>query len=143
MLIPQIAGKPVSATDPTLHRIVKDLIDDSAIIAINNRNSIINNIPKGLQVKANQGTVAAILNKIVNTVLIHTRHAGIMITARSYGFAILVQVRTQGKINPHLGLEMEPASLKAKRAGGVIEWMHHQENQATVAYCFLNVAGEA
>jgi len=143
MLIQQIATKPASAPDPNLHRIVTELIEDAAPVAINNRNSVINEIPDGLLVEANQGQVAGILKKMVNTVVRHTKNSGILISARVYGFVILVQVKTSGLISPHLVDEMQPAAQKAERTGGVIELIHHQENQASVAYCFLNVSGQA
>jgi len=143
MLIQQIAAKTVSAPDPTLHRIVRELIEDATPVAMNNRNSVINEIPTGLKIEANQGMVAAILSKLVNTVVRHTKNSGILISAKVYGFVVLVQVKTNGLISPHLIDEMGPTALKAERNGGVIELMHHHENQASVAYCFLNVAGQA
>ena len=143
MLIQQIAGKPASAPDPNLHKIVTELIEDAASVAMHNRNLVINEIPDGLRVEANQGMVAGILSKLVNTVLRHTKNSGILISAKVYGFVILVQVKTNGLISPHLIDEMQPAAKKAEKTGGVIELIHHQENQASVAYCFLNVAGQA
>lgn len=143
MLIQQIANNKASAPDPMLHSIVTELIEGAAPVAIDNRNSVINEIPDGLKIEANQGMVASILSKLVNTIVRHTRNSGILISARVYGFVVLVQVKTSGSISPRLDDEMQSTALKAKRNGGVIELMHHQENQASVAYCFLNVAGQA
>ena len=135
----QITGAPVSAVCPTLDNIVKDLIDEAAPIAVDNHNSIINEIPKGLALKAPRHVISETLNKIVRTVTLHTKHSGILISAKAYGYAILVQVRTHGRISPALDMEMEPAALKAKHSGGVVEFVRFQENQASVAYCFMNV----
>jgi len=140
MFIQQMAGRPVSATDPSLHLIVKNVIDEAAPMAMNNRNSVINEIPSELRIQGNHRTISSILSKLVNTVVVHTRNSGILISAKVYGFVVLVQVRTQGFISPDLSCEMETAVQKARHSGGVIELMQHQENQASVAYCFLNVS---
>ena len=140
MFIQQITGRPVSAPDHSLHSLVKELIDEAAPVAIHNRNSVINEIPAGVRIQGNHRTVTTILSNLVNTVVVHTRNSGILISAKVYGFVILVQVRTQGLISPDLSNEMENAIQKARHSGGVIELMQHQENQASVAYCFLNVS---
>jgi hypothetical protein len=139
MLTKQIAGFPASATDPSLHCIVRELIEEAAPQAISNRNSVINEIPTSLHIQGNKRNVSSVLSNLVNTVVLHTKNSGILISAKVYGFVILVQVRTNGLISPLLQAEMETTAQKAKRSGGVIELMQHQEDQASVAYCFLNV----
>jgi hypothetical protein len=53
---------------------------------------------------------------------------------------ILVQVKSKGLISPGLVEEISHACIKAQKTGGIIEMTQCESEQASVAYCFLNVA---
>lgn len=129
--------------DPSLFSIVNDLIHDVAPLAVHNKNFVINNVPADLRIEANGTIISSVLSKLFTTVFRHAHNCGIMISAKVYGMVVLVQVRSNGTISPGLTEDINHASHKAKKTGGVVEMVHYENKEASVAYCFLNVAGEA
>lgn len=143
MQIHRTVATILKANNSTLHSIVDDLIVDAAPIAVHNKNFIINNVPADLHIQANGTIVTSVLSRLFNTVVRHTQNSGIMISARVYGMVVLVQVRSNGTISPGLPEDMGYAAQKAQKTGGVVEVVHYENKEASIAYCFLNVAGEA
>jgi hypothetical protein len=127
----------------TLHGIVGQMINDAAPLAIHNRNSVVNNVPTDLRVEGNGILIASVLDKLLRTVIRNMHNSGILISARIYGTFILIQVKSKGNISPALPDDIAKASLNAQKTGGVIEMVHYENKEASVAYCFLNVAGKA
>lgn len=142
MQINQVITMPVTA-DPTLHGIISDLISDAASLAVQNHNYIINNVPYDLQVEANGSIISSVLTKLFNTTIRHTQNSVILVSARAYGHVILIQLKSKGNISPALPIDISDACIKAQKTGGVIELTLYENEQASIAYCFLNVAGEA
>jgi hypothetical protein len=143
MQIHRLAATFLKQKESTLYSIVDDLIHDAAPLAVHNKNFVINNIPADLHLQANGTIVTSVLSRLFNTVIRNTQNSGIMISAKVYGMVVLVQVKSNGNISPGLPEDMGHASLKAQKTGGVIEMVHYENKEASVAYCFLNVAGEA
>lgn len=143
MQIQQVTGIPVSPQDPTLHNIVDDLINDAAALAIHNRNLVINNIPADLFLETNGTMISSVLDKLFQTVIRHTNNSVILISAKVYGMTVLVQVKSRGSINPALPEDISRACIKAQNTGGIIEVLQYENTQASIAYCFLNVAASA
>jgi hypothetical protein len=143
MQIKQVTAMPVTAKDPTLHGIISDLISDTALLAVHNRNFVVNNVPPDLRIETSGIIISSVLSKLFNTIIRHTKNCGILISARVYGLVVLVQVKSNGNISPALPEDMTQACTKALNTGGVIEVIHYEEKQASIAYCFLNVAGVA
>lgn len=131
------------SNDSNLYGIVNNLIHESAPLAVDNRNYVVNNIPDDLWVETNSAVVSTVLNKLVNTVMRHTKNSVILISAKVYGMTILVQVKSKGNISPALPEDIGYACLKAQKTGGIIEMIQCESEQASFAYCFLNVAGAA
>ncbi len=143
MQIQQVINTTATPKDFTLHGIVNNLIDDAAPLAVHNRNYIVNNVPADLQVQANDSIVSSVLNKLFQTTLRHTQNSVMLISAKVYGHVVLVQVKSKGNISPALPEDIGQACIKAQKTGGVVELTHYENEQASIAYCFLNVAGEA
>ena len=143
MQIQQVNRIPASARNSTLYSLVDNLINEAAPLAVHNRNSVVNNVPMDVHIDANGAIVSSVLSKLFNTVIRHTQNCGILISAKVYGMVILVQVRSKGNISPALPEDMGQVSLKAQKTGGVIEIIRYENKEASVAYCFLNVAGAA
>ncbi len=131
---------PVTPKDPSLHAVVNGLIRESAGLAVHNRNYIINNIPADLSIEANGMIVSSVLNKLFNTVVRNAQNSVILISAKVYGMTVLLQVKSKGLISPGLAEEIGPACVKAQSTGGIIEMVQCESDQASVAYCFLNVS---
>ena len=127
----------------TLHGIVGQLINEAAPLAIHNRNFVVNNVPTDLRVEGNGVVIASVLDKLFRTVIRNMHNCGILISARIYGSFLLVQIKSKGNISPALPDDIIQASLKAQKTGGVIELVHYENKEASIAYCFLNVAGKA
>jgi len=136
----QQVSKSTSTNSLILSSIVNDLISETAPLAVNNRNFIINNVPADLRIEINDAIVSSVISKLFYSVIRHSQNSGILISAKAYRVVVLVQIKTNGNINPGLQEDIADASLKAQKTGGVIEVIHHANNQASVAYCFLNVA---
>ena len=143
MEIRQVSSTQTSPKDPSLQSVVNDLIRESAPLAVHNRNYIVNNIPADLCIETSGLMVSAVLNKLFHTVIRHAQNSVILISARVYGMTILIQVKSKGVISPGFVEEIGHACLKAQKTGGIIEVIQCESGQASVAYCFLNVAGAA
>lgn len=143
MHIHQIIHSALAPKDPTLHGIIDDIINEAAPLAVHNRNYVVNNVPADLQIQANDSIISSVLNKLFQTTLRHTQNSVMLISAKVYGHVVLVQVKSKGNISPALPEDISHASLKAQKTGGVIELTQYETEQASIAYCFLNVAGEA
>lgn len=139
----QIPDISMFTDNPSLHGIVNNLINEAASLAVNNRNYIVNNIPGDLSVETNSAVVSTVLNKLVNTVMRHTKNSVILISAKTYGMTVLVQVKSKGNISPALPEDIGYARMKAQKTGGVIEIIQCESEQASFAYCFLNEEGAA
>ena len=143
MQIHQLITAALLPKDPTLHGMINNLIDNAAPLAVHNRNYVVNNVPADLQVQANDSIISSVLNKLFQTTLRHTQNSVMLISAKVYGHVVLVQLKSKGNISPALPEDISHASLKAQNTGGVIELTHYENEHASIAYCFLNVAGEA
>ena len=140
MQIRQVIGNPAPLKDPSLYAVVNDVIREAAPLAVHNRNYIVNNIPADLRIETNGLIVSSVLNKLFNTVVRNAQNSVILISAKVYGMTVLVQVKSKGSISPGLTEEIAHASIKAQKTGGIIEMVQCENEQASVAYCFLNVA---
>lgn len=143
MEIRQVISTMMSPKYPTLHNLVNDIINESASLAILNRNYVVNNIPAELCIETNGPMVSSVLKKLFNTVIRNAQNSVILVSAKVYGMTILVQLKSKGSISPGLPEEIGHACIKAKNTGGIIEMTQCESEQASVAYCFLNVAGAA
>lgn len=143
MQIHQEITSSVLSKDPTLHTLVKDLLDESAPLAVNNRNYIINNIPADLCIETNGLIISDVLKKLFVTVIRHAQNSVIFISAKVYGLVVLVHVKSKGSISPELQDSIDPACSIALETGGIIEIIQCESEQASIAYSFLNVAGAA
>jgi signal transduction histidine kinase len=143
MQIRQLITAGATLKDPSLHGIVNDLIDEAAPLAVHNRNYVINNVPADLMVEANGSIISSVLNNLVDTALRNTQNSVILISAKIYGHVVLVQLKSKGSVSPAMTEAINRACLKAEKTGGIIELTHYETEQVSIAYCFLNVAGEA
>ena len=143
MQIHQVIRTTMSPKDPTLFSLVNDLIHESAALTVHNRNYVVNNIPADLCIETNDSMVSGVLNKLFHTIIRHAQNSVILISAKVYGMTVLVQVKSKGTISPGLSEEIGHACIKAQKTGGIIEMIQCETEQASIAYCFLNVAGAA
>ena len=143
MQIHQLTNLFTTPKDPSLHNLVHNLIQESAPLAVLNRNYVVNNIPADLAIETNGMLVSSVLDKLFHTVFRNAKNSVILISARVYGMTILVQVKSKGTISPGMCEEISLACVKAKKSGGIVEMIQCESEQASVAYCFLNVAGAA
>jgi hypothetical protein len=56
---------------------------------------------------------------------------------------VLVQLKSKGNVSPALTEDISHACLKAQKTGGIIELTSYETEQVSIAYCFMNVAGDA
>lgn len=143
MQIQQVTGIPITPMNPTLHGIVDNLINDAALLAIHNRNLVINNVPADLQLETSGSIISSVLDKLFTTVIRYTQNSVILISAKVYGMTILLQVKSKGHIHPGLPEDVSRACVKAQNTGGIVEILQYENTQASIAYCFINVAGSA
>lgn len=136
-------ASPSGSPESSLYGIVNHLIHEAAPLAVDNRNYVVNNIPADLLLETNSTVISTVLNKLVNTVMRHSRNSVILISARVYGMTILVQIKMRGNVSPALPEDLGYACMKARKTGGLIETISCETEQASFAYCFLNVAGAA
>jgi hypothetical protein len=143
MQIRQVIRTTMPAKDSTLHSLVNDLIREAAPLAVHNRNYVVNNIPADLCIETNDTMISSVLNKLFHTVFRHAQNSVILISAKVYGMTVLVQVKSKGSISPGLPEEIGHVCIKAQKTGGIIEMIQCESEQASIAYCFLNIAGAA
>ncbi len=143
MQIHQVISKILAPKDPTLHHLVNNVINEAAPLAIHNRNYVVNNIPADLRIETNGVMVSTVLNKLFHTVIRNVQNSVVLVSAKVYGMTILVQVKSKGTVSPGLPEEIGHVCIKAKSSGGIIEMIQCESEQASVAYCFMNVGGAA
>jgi K+-sensing histidine kinase KdpD len=143
MQIQTAVNTVMTPQDPNLHGIVHELIQEAAPLAVHNHNYIINNIPPDMCIEASGSIISSVLNKLFNTALRHTKNSVILVSAKVYGMVVLVQLKSKGSISPALAEDLGHACLKAQNTGGIIEMTQCESEQASIAYCFLNVGGAA
>jgi hypothetical protein len=133
----------VSPKEFTLHGIINDLIDEAAPLAVHNRNYVVNNVPADLHVEASGSVISSVLDTLFYTALRHAHNSIILISAKVYGHVVLVQLKSKGTVSPALTEDINHVCLDARKSGAVVELTLYESEQASIAYCFLNVAGQA
>jgi len=139
MQIHQVLSKLMSSEDPTLHHLVNNVIHEAAPLAVHNRNYVVNDIPADLCLETNGAMVSSVLSKLFQTVVRNVQNSVILVSAKVYGMTVLIQLKTKGVVSPGLAEEIGYVSVRAQNSGGIIEITQCESEQASVAYCFLNV----
>ena len=140
MQIHQVLSKIMSVEDPTLYHLVNNIIHEAAPLAVHHRNYVVNNVPADLCIETNGAMVSSVLSKLFQTVVRNVQNSVILVSAKVYGMSVLIQIKSKGVVSPGLAEEIGHASIRAQNTGGIIEIIQCEAGQASVAYCFLNVA---
>jgi hypothetical protein len=115
--------------------VMKKLLPD----AVQNKNFFINDIPSNLAVEYNQDRIIAVLEGLLRTVLYHSRETCIRLSARQYGYVVVLELKESGSINDYaMACGLQEVNSLAEMIGGCLS-ISVQKPMTTVAFSFPNL----
>ena len=107
--------------------------------AVQNKNFFINDIPSNLAIEYNQDRVIAVLEGLLRTVLFHSRETCIRLSARQYGYVVVLDLKESGSINDYaMACGLPAVNGLAETIGGCLS-ISVQKPMTTVAFSFPNL----
>lgn len=130
---------PATQSRIALHLMINQLSVSTMPAAARNQSSIVNEIPAEFYVNTDQHKLAAVIGRLLNAMLIHTRNAAIHVSAKTYGNIMLLHLKGQSKLNnPAFTGSLNEVNLMAQNVGGTVAVTSHRNNITTVALSFTN-----
>jgi K+-sensing histidine kinase KdpD len=115
-------------------------ISASSIPTAAQRNSfIVNDIPKELNVNANEHMLASVFGSLLNTVITNTRDCCIRVSAKLYGKVVLVHLKeSHHTINNAFNGSIRQVQQLAEKIGGTISINSDRDKATTIVFTFVN-----
>lgn len=123
----------------TLKVLAGKLIQSFTNDAGKNQSFFINDIPSHVVVDHNHAWVSSVISGLLDTIVHHCRETCIRLTARQYGYVVVLEVRESGSINSYaMACALQSSNSMAERIGGCLSISVH-EPTTTVAFSFPNL----
>lgn len=123
----------------TLKALTGKLIQSFTNDAGKNQSFFINDIPSHVVVDHNQAWVSSVISGLLDTIVHHCRETCIRLTARQYGYVVVLEVRESGSINSYaMACALQTSNSMAEQIGGCLSISVH-EPTTTVAFSFPNL----
>jgi hypothetical protein len=127
---------------PTLHHLVNRISESLEPAARCKKSLIINNVPENICSDVNEKLVAAVLNPMMNVVIMHSENSCIRISAKLVGNVILLHVKDDGCINyDSVSDNLKEIQTQAEKMGGFVGFTSYRNKLTTIAFSFLNTPG--
>jgi len=125
-----------------LHLMVSEL--SKSIPSRIHEKTIVNDIPAGLRVSADQHQLAAVIGSLLDTVIGHTRSKQIRISAKSYGNVTLLHIKDKSQLNsPDFANSLVDVQELAEKLNGNVSVTSYRNEVTTVAFSFMNLPDAA
>lgn len=122
-----------------LHKLVSMTAGNLIPTAVQRNSFIVNDIPRDFQIVTDEVILANILNCLLSTVVSHSKHSCIRISAKEYGDIIFVSVRDNGSFSDYtVSGNLEEANLLAKKMNGAVSIRDKQDKFTTILLSFPN-----
>lgn len=127
-------------TAPVGLRALVNRLSVSAIPAATSRRSfIINDIPAGLAVNADEQVVATVFGNLLTTLIANTKDCCIRISAKIYGKIALLSIKESHQPNgKSFGANIRQIQQLAASIGGTVSVSYHQRKTTTLIFSFTN-----
>ncbi|MCR6718810.1 MAG: hypothetical protein NVV59_00655 [Chitinophagaceae bacterium] len=103
------------------------------------KNIFVNEVPSDLGIEYNHSWVCSIINGLFNTIVQHSRETCIRISARRYGYVMVLEVKESGSVNGYaMACGLQEINSLAEKIGGCLS-ISVQQPTTTVAFSFPNL----
>ncbi|HTD94975.1 MAG TPA: hypothetical protein VK644_14215 [Chitinophagaceae bacterium] len=137
-------GIALVAQASALCELVDKLIKTSSIAATRNRSFIINNVPEGLSVTADENILSTIISVLLQYVVNHARDTCITISAKAYNDVVLMHVKdANGCSNDGISYGVQQVQHLARKMGGFLDVTSYRRRETTIAFTFPNLKAAA
>jgi signal transduction histidine kinase len=127
----------------SLNQITGNLINNYVNQAAKHNSFFVNDIPRTLTVEFNQSWVRSVISNLLTTIVQHTRDTCIRLTARQYGYVLVLEVRESGSINGYaMACDLQESNAMAEKIGGCLS-ISVQDPMVTVAFSFPDLPAAA
>lgn len=124
----------------TLHQLAGRIINSFLPAAVQNNNFFINDIPNDLKVDHNQEWVESVIGGVITSVVDHARSTCIRVSAKIYGYVMVLEVHEAGSINGYaMACSLQQAQTMAQKIGGCLSISIQQPTVTTIAFSFPNL----
>ncbi len=129
----------ITQTREPLHQLAGSVMRNLLPDAVQSKNFFINDIPSNLAIDYNQDRVLAVLEGLLRTVLFHSRETCIRLSARQYGYVVVLELKESGSINDYaMACGLQKVNELAETIGGCLS-ISVQKPMTTVAFSFPNL----
>jgi signal transduction histidine kinase len=133
-------GITLAAKDSALYELVDKLIRTSSIVTKRNRSFIINDVPEGLAVMADENILSAIISGLLQSVVNHARDTCIRISAKTYNDVVLMHVKdANGCNNEGISYGVQQVQHLALKMGGFLDVTSYRRRETTITFTFPNL----
>jgi hypothetical protein len=102
-----------------LHQLVDQAAGGSIPKAVKRNSFIINEVPRGFQVASNEKILVSILNRMLSTVVSHSKHSCIRIKANVYGDILCLRIIDKSNFSDDaVTADLEPVKHMVKKLKG-------------------------
>jgi hypothetical protein len=124
----------------TLKQLAGRISGDFLPLATSNNNFFVNDIPGDMAVEHNRDSVVSIINGMLSTILSHARNTCIRLSAKTYGYVMVLEVHEAGTVNSYaLACALQDIQSHAQRIGGCLDILIPRPETTTIAFSFPNL----
>ncbi len=123
----------------SLQLLVNRLVSGSKDTAIRNKTSIINEVPRNIQMLVDETKVVPVIDELLNTVIANARNSEIHISADRFRDIVILNIQDRNNYNGYaLAFSIMSMEAQVAEAGGTLVIIGKQEKVATVSFSFPN-----
>ena len=123
----------------SLHTMVNRIVASSLSHATRKNSFIINDVPVGMYVHANENMLATVFGSLLNAVITNTHNTCIRVSAKFYGKIVLLNLRETYQLNSSsFANSLRQIQQLAEKIGGTVSVSHNQGEATTIVFSFLN-----
>lgn len=123
-----------------LHQLTGRLINNFLPVAVSNHSFFINDIPADLPVSCNQECITSVINSLLSTVVNHVKNTCIRLSARKYGYAIVLEIQESGSVNTYdMATGLQQVYSLAGKIGGNLSIGIRRPEITTITFSYPNL----
>ena len=109
-------------------------------LAVRNNNFFINDIPADLPLEHNIEWVSSVISGLVSTVVNHAKDTCIRLSAKKYGYVMVLEVHESGSQNTYaMACALQQVQHLAQKIGGCLSISMRKHESTTIAFSFPNL----
>ena len=123
----------------SLQQLVNRLVSSSQDSALRNKTSIVNEVPRNIQVIVDETKVVPVIDELLATVVDNSCNGNIHISADRYRDVIILNIQERNNNNGYaLAYSIMSIESQVTEAGGTLIIQGKQERVATISFSFPN-----